>query len=203
MVQGDDFSIVDSTRVYLDNYFGKESVVFYDIATGDEFFFQITTARDTFFDYQTGIECPDNPSLVSQLKGNVEIRKVQLENSALNLVISIQHRAALDLLQNTESQEEIFVLEGELNELDQISSANSGLLVMVPTSGESIFTIRFLNQMIGNSQFMDVFEINPLNTGFEDSFLNPNYSVKYAKSKGIVYLKDDLENLELVYDRVE
>ena len=203
VVQGDTFKIVDSTKTYLDNYFGPEKVVFDNLATGEEIIFNITTAKDTFFDYQTGVECPNNPDLISQLKGNVEIRKVQLENSSLNLILSIQHRAALNLVEDAETMEQIFVLEGELNELDQITSANSGLLVITPTSEEPLFTIKFFTQMIGSKEFSDVYEIDPLNTGFEDSFLNQNLFIKYAKSEGIVYIKDDINNIELAYNRVE
>lgn len=95
------------------------------------------------------------------------------------------------------------MLEGELNKLKQISSANSGLLVLTPTSNDPLFSIKVDTLSFTNKEFYDVYGINPTNTGFEDSFLNQNLLIKYSKLDGIVYIKDDISNVELIFKRVE
>jgi len=203
VIVGESFTIVDSTKVYLSTYFNADKIIFENSVSGEEVIFQITTAIDTTLQYLTAAVCPNAPLISSQVIGDVEVRKVQLERLSDGLVISIQHRSALNLPETPQSIEEIFILEGQLNESEQITSANSGLLVLTPTLSTPLFSIITDTLNIGNKEFYDVYEFNSANTGFEDSFLNENLSIKYSKLDGIIYLKDESTNSELIFDRTE
>jgi len=98
VIQGTSFTIIDSTKVYLSNYFNHDRVIFEDVTSGEEMLFEIDRAIDTITEYQTDAECSENPDLFSQLIGNSEIRDVQLRNTSNGIILSIQHRSALNIL---------------------------------------------------------------------------------------------------------
>lgn len=203
VIQGESFALTDSTKVYLSNYFNHERIIFEDVTSGEETVFTVDKAVDTTLEYRTVTECVDNPDLSSQLRGDAEVREVQLRNDSDGLIITIQHRAALAFAENSNSIEEIFVLEGELNNSGQLPSANSGFLVLTPTLNDPLFSNKVDTLSFTSREFYDVYEINPANTGYESSFLNQNLSIKYSKLDGIVYIGNSVSGVEIIFKRVE
>jgi len=202
VIERGSFTILDSTTVYLSNYFGSEKVIFINSASGQEATYQISASTDTAI-VNLVEECPEDALAINNLEWKAEVRNVQLENLANGGIISIQHRSAIDINDTNESNESIFILEGPLNDLQQVQSAEAGLLVIIPTSDETLFTIKSDSLVIGNKVFYDVYETDISNTGFEDGTLSENISIKYSKLEGIIQITDKLTNNNLIYDRTE
>ena len=203
VVIGEPLVILESSRIHLSSYFDSEQVIFINSMNGEEVVFQITEKLTFETEYRSGVECEDDPSKSSQLIGTAEIRQVQIQNTSLGITITLQHQSALRIIENSGAVEQIFILEGELNDLNQIVSAKSGLLVVTPTVNDELFTTKTDTLNILGREFLDVEETNPSNTGFDNDFLSPNLSISYTENNGIIYIYDELTNSELVFERIE
>ena len=203
VVIGESFVILESTRNHLSSYFDSEQVIFINNMNGEEVTFQITQKSTFESEYRSGVECEDDPSKSSPLIGTAEIRQIQIQNTSLGITITLQHQSALRIIENSGAVEQIFILEGELNDLNQTVSAKSGLLVVTPTVNDELFTTKTDTLNIFGKEFLDVEEIKPSNTGFDNDFLSSNLSISYTVDNGIIYINDELTNSELVFERTE
>jgi len=203
VVNDESLVISESTRIHLSSYFDSERVIFINIMNGEEVVFQITEKSTFESEYRSGVECEDDPSKTSQSIGTAEIRQIQIQNTSLGITITLQHQSALRILENFGAVEQILILEGELNDLNQTVSAKSGLLVVTPTVNDERFTTKTDTLNIFGKEFLDVEEVNPSNTGFDNNFFSPNLSISYTKDNGIIYINDEITNSELVFERTE
>jgi len=202
-VIGESFTISDSTRIHLSNYFESEKVVFINSSTAEEVEFEISDKVESEVEFMQFTVCPENPDEVSPLIGTNEFRQLQIENAELEITITIQHQAALAFESTPQALEQISFFQGELNELNQPQSAESGLLIVTPSTNDEIFALKSDVLTFAGIEFFNVEEINPANTGFNDDFLSPNLEIAYTLAEGIIYINDDLTNSELVFDRLE
>lgn len=200
---GESFRISDSTLIHLSNYFNSERVIFISTSNDEEVIFQITEKLISESGYGYGVECQQNPEEMSSTIGTFEYRQIVIQNTALELTFTIQHLSAIQTPINPNAVEEIFIMEGELNGSDQILSAESGLLVVTPTLDVPLFTTVTDVLLIAGKEFRNVEEINSINSGFDDDFISSNLTVGYNADNGIVFIKDNLTNSELVFERYE
>ena len=203
VVVGERFIISDTSESHLSNYFESEKVIYINSSTSEQIEFQINQKIESEFDYGLVIECPENADEMSPLEGTSEFRQVQITNEALGITITLQHRAALTLQSSPDAIEELFMVEGELNELNQIQSASYGLLVVTPTLNEELFTNKTAAITFASTEFLNVETINYLNPGFESDFLSPRLEIAYNKNEGIVQILDNQASIELVFERFE
>ncbi len=194
----EDTLLSDTTITYVSSYISASKVIFNDISSGEEIEFLISEYKDTLLTATTAFRCEEDSTIFATFKANSQWINVVLSNPSLprDIIIKVTQLPFYD------SEEEMILLYG-LVENTQINYLDvSGLLAFLPQAEEPVFAVKSDSLLIDNKTFYDVIEPNPDFPGFNEPF-NPPLEIKYSKSQGIIYMNDNINSRELVFNRME